>query len=113
MSLYGVARPRYATRTMRIQLQKHKLQMAYKLLTYALIVIGGTISGALVGSVTGPINLHLSIDNMGTLGACVGAFFAVVGCKFAIEHHEAVERNRELFRALEGRLARVVHDGEP
>ncbi len=86
--------------------------MLYKVVTYVLIIFGGTVSGALLGSVTGPINLHLSVDNMGTLGACLGACLAITGCKFAIEHHEAVERNRELFRALEGRLARVVSPAE-
>ena len=86
--------------------------MVYKLVTYVLIVIGGTISGALVGSVTGPVNIHLSVDNMGTLGACFGCCLAIAGCRFAIEHHEAAERNRELFRALECRLARVAHPTE-
>jgi hypothetical protein len=89
-----------------------KLQMVYKIITYVLIVLGGTISGALIGSVTGPLDLRLSIDNMGTMGACVGACLAIVGCKFAMEHHEAVERNRELFRTLEGRLSRVAHDSD-
>lgn len=92
-------------------LQK-KLQMIYKIITHALIVIGGTISGALMGSVTGPIDLRLSVDNMGTMGACIGAILAIMGCKFAMEHHEAVERNRDLFRALEGRLSRVGIDSE-
>jgi hypothetical protein len=89
-----------------------KLQMVYKIITYVLILLGGMISGALIGSLTGPLNFHLSVDNMGTMGACVGACLAIVGCKFAIEHHEAVERNRELFRALDGRLSRVAHDSE-
>jgi hypothetical protein len=89
-----------------------KLQMIYKVITYVLIVLGGTISGALMGSVTGPIDLRLSVDNMGTMGACIGAILAVTGCRFAMEHHEAVERNRDLFRALEGRLSRVGIDSE-
>jgi hypothetical protein len=89
-----------------------KLQMIYKITTYVLIVLGGTISGALVGSVTGPIAIRLSVDNMGTMGSCIGAILAIVGCKFAMEHHEAVERNRDLFRALEGRLSRVARDSE-
>ena len=81
-----------------------KLQMVYKLATYVLIALGGTISGALIGLVTGPVHINLSVDNTSTLGACVGALFAVVGCRFAIEHHEAMERNRELLRAVEDRL---------
>jgi hypothetical protein len=89
-----------------------KLQMIYKLITYVLIVFGGTISGALIGSVTGPLDFRLSVDNMGTMGACVGAGIAIVGCRFALEHHEAVERNRELIRALDGRLSRVAQDSE-
>jgi hypothetical protein len=89
-----------------------KLQMVYKIVTYVLIVLGGTITGALIGSVTGPLDFRLSVDNMGTMGACIGACLAIVGCKFALEHHEAVERNRELFRALEGRLSRVARDSE-
>jgi hypothetical protein len=86
--------------------------MVYKLTTYVLIALGGTISGALIGLVTGPINLHLSVDNTSTLGACVGACVAIAGCRFAIEHHEAAERNRELLRAVEGRLARVLHNSK-
>ncbi len=82
--------------------------MVYKLTTYVLLAFGGTISGALFGLVTGPINLHLSVDNTSTLGGCLGAILAVIGCRFAIEHHEATERNRELLRAVEGRLARVL-----
>jgi hypothetical protein len=89
-----------------------KLQMIYKVTTYVLIVLGGTISGALVGSVTGPIDIRLSVDNMGTMGSCIGAILAVVGCRFAMEHHEAMERNRDLFRALDGRLSRVARDSE-
>ena len=85
------------------------LQMVYKLITYVLLAFGGAISGALIGLVTGPIHLNLSVDNTSTLGACVGAILAVVGCRFAIEHHEATERNRELLQAVEGRLARVLH----
>jgi hypothetical protein len=88
------------------------LQMIYKAITYVLIVLGGTISGALMGSVTGPIDIRLSVDNMGTIGACIGAILAVVGCRSAMEHHEAVERNRELFRDLEGRISRVAHDSQ-
>jgi hypothetical protein len=89
-----------------------KLQMIYKVITYALIVLGGSISGALVGSVTGPIDIRLSVDNMGATGSCIGAILAVVGCRFAIEHHEAMERNRELFRALDGRISRVAQDSQ-
>jgi hypothetical protein len=92
--------------------QQKKLQMIYKGITYVLIVLGGTISGALMGSVTGPLDIRLSVDNMGTMGACIGALLAVVGCRFAMEHHEAMERNRDLFRALEGRLSRVGLDSE-
>jgi hypothetical protein len=91
----------------------NKLQILYKVVTYVLIIFGGTIAGALIGAVTGSINLHLSVDNMGTLGACLGACLAMAGGKFAIEHHEAVERNRELFCALEGRLARVMGPRDP
>ena len=89
-----------------------KLQMIYKVITYVLIVLGGTISGALMGSVTGPIDIRLSVDNMGAMSSCIGAILAVVGCRFAMEHHEAMERNRDLFRALEGRLSRVAIDSE-
>ena len=82
--------------------------MISKLVTYATIVFGGTISGALVGSLAGPVRILMSTEEIGTLGACIGACLAIIGCKFAMEHHEAREQNRELFRALEARLARVV-----
>ena len=85
--------------------------MIYKFCTYVVIVFGGTISGALAGTAAGPINIQLSIDHMGTLGACAGAFMAVLGCLFALEHQQAAVRNREIFRLLEGRLSRVVRDG--
>lgn len=86
--------------------------MLYKVTTYVVLAFGGAISGALIGLVTGPINLHLSIDNTSTLGASLGAILAVVGCRFAIEHHEAAERNRELLRAVEGRLAKVLRSSK-
>jgi hypothetical protein len=87
--------------------------MIYKLVTYASIVFGGTISGALVGSMAGPVHIHLSTEEVAILGACLGATFATVGCKFAMEHHEAMERNRELFQALDMRLSRVARGTEP
>jgi hypothetical protein len=90
-----------------------KLQMVYKLTTYVLIAFGGAISGALIGLFTGPLNIHLSVDNPGTMGACLGACLASAVCRFAIEHHEAAERNRELLRAVEGRLARVLGNQKP
>ncbi len=89
------------------------LQMAYKFVTYVSIVFGGTISGALVGSLAGPIRLQMSTEQVGILGACIGATFAIVGCKFAMEHHEAMERNRELFKALDMRISRVTQATEP
>jgi hypothetical protein len=89
------------------------VQMICKFVAYVSIVFGGTISGALVGSLAGPIRLLMSTEQVGTLGACLGACLAIVGCKFAMEHHEAKERNRVLFRALETRLAGVVHASEP
>ena len=89
------------------------LQMVYKFLTYVSIVFGGTISGALVGSLAGPLRIQMSMEEVGTLGACIGATFAIVGCKFAMEHHEAMERNRELFKALDMRLSRVAQGSGP
>ncbi len=83
--------------------------MISKLVTYATIVFGGTISGALVGILGGPVRIVLSTEDVGILGACIGASLAIFGCKFAVEAHEAREQNRELFRALETRLARVAH----
>ena len=92
---------------------KRKLvQMISKLVTYATIVLGGTISGALVGVLGGPLRIFLSTEQVGIMGGCVGACLAIVGCKYAMEHHEAREQNRELFRALETRLARVVGSAE-
>ncbi len=87
--------------------------MIYKLVTYVSIVFGGTISGALVGSLAGPLRIQMSTEEVGTLGACIGATFAIVGCKFAMEHHEAMERNRELFQALDMRLSRVARGTDP
>jgi hypothetical protein len=89
------------------------VQMISKLVTYAVIVFGGTISGALVGILAGPVRILMSTEEVGILGGCLGACVAIVGCKFAMEHHEAMEYNRELFHALETRLARVVHTPEP
>jgi ammonia channel protein AmtB len=89
------------------------VQMISKLVTYTTIVFGGTISGALVGILAGPVRILMSTGEVGILGACLGACLAIVGCKFAMEHHEAREQNRELFRALETRLARVVRAPEP
>jgi len=88
-------------------------QIAYKFVTYVSIVFGGTVSGALVGSLAGPIRLQISTENLAILGACIGATFAIVGCKFAMEHREAMERNRELFQALDLRLSRVAQAAEP
>lgn len=88
------------------------VQMISKLITYATIVFGGTISGGLVGILAGPVRIFLSTQEVGILGACLGASLAIVGCKFAIEQHEVREQNRELFRALETRLARIVHSHE-
>jgi hypothetical protein len=93
--------------------KRKKVHMIYKFVAYVPIVFGGTISGALVGSLAGPIHLLISTEQVGTLGACLGACLAIVGCKFAMEHHEAKERNRELFRALETRLAGVIRASEP
>ena len=89
------------------------VQMIYKFVTYVSIVFGGTISGALVGSLAGPVRIQMSAEEVGTLGACIGAMFAIVGCKFAIEHHDALERNRELFQALDTRLSRVAQGMQP
>jgi hypothetical protein len=89
------------------------VQMISKLVTYAVIVFGGTISGALVGILAGPVRILMSTEEVGVLGGCLGACVAIVGCKFAMEHHEAMEYNRELFHALETRLARVVRTPEP
>jgi hypothetical protein len=86
--------------------------MISKLVTYATIVFGGTISGALVGSVAGPVRILMSVEEVGILGACVGACLAILGCKFAMEHQEAREANRQLFLALETRLARIVRTTE-
>ncbi len=83
------------------------VQMISKLVTYAAIVFGGTVSGALVGALAGPVRILLSTEEVGMMGGCLGACFAIAGCRFAMEHHEAKEQNRELFRALETRLARI------
>jgi len=89
------------------------LPMISKTVTYATIVFGGTISGALVGILAGPVRILMSTREVGILGACLGACLAIVGCKFAMDHHEAREQNRELFMALETRLARIVRASEP
>ena len=86
--------------------------MITRIVTYVTIVFGGTISGALVGILGGPVRISLSTEELGIFGACLGASLAVSGCRFAIEQHEAREQNRELFRALESRLARVTHAAE-
>ncbi len=88
------------------------VQMISKLVTYATIVFRGTISGALVGILAGPVRILLSTEEVGILGACAGACLAIVGCKFAVEHQEARETNRQLFLALETRLARIVRAPE-
>jgi hypothetical protein len=88
------------------------VQLISKLATYATIVFGGTISGAVVGILAGPVRILLSTEEVGILGACMGASLAIVGCKFAMEHHEAREADRELFRALETRLDRIVRAPE-
>ncbi len=87
--------------------------MISKPVTYATIVFGGTISGALVGILAGPVRILMSTGEVGILGACLGACLAIVGCKFAMDHHEARAQNRELFVALETRLARIVRSPEP
>ncbi len=84
------------------------MEMTAKLCTYAVIIFGGTLSGALLGTQLGPISIHLSVDQLGTLGACMGAFMPILGCKYALEHQQAALRNRELFHILEGRLSRVI-----
>ena len=89
------------------------VQMISKLVTYATIVFGGTVSGSLVGILVGPVRILMSTEEIGILGACIGASLAIVGCKFAMEQHEVREQNRELFRALETRLARFVRASEP
>lgn len=89
------------------------VQMISKLVTYATIVFGGTLSGALVGLLAGPVRIVMSTEEIGILGACVGASLAILGCKLAMEHHEAREANRQLFVALETRLARIVRAPEP
>jgi predicted outer membrane lipoprotein len=87
--------------------------MIYKFVTYISIVFGGTISGALVGSLAGPLHIQMSTEEVGILGASIGATFAIVSCKFAMEHHEAMERNRELIQALDTRLSRVARGTAP
>jgi hypothetical protein len=96
---------------MRIPGRKKWLEMMYKFCAYAVIIFGGTLSGALLGTHSRPISIHLSVENLGTLGACMGAFMAVLGCKCAMEREQATVRNREVFRILEGRLSRVVRSG--
>jgi len=59
-------------------------QMIFKLVTYATIVFGGTISGALVGILAGPVRILLSTDEVGILESCAGACLAIVGCKFSV-----------------------------
>ena len=46
------------------------VQMISKLVTYATIVFGGTISGALVGILAGPVRILMSTEEVGILGAC-------------------------------------------
>ena len=89
-----------------------RLQMIYRCLSYFVILFGGTVSGALAGSVSGPIQLTLSVADLGTLGAFLGAFLALAGCKFAIERSEAKKRNRELIHALDCRLSRLSKESE-
>ncbi len=76
--------------------------MIYKTISYVMIVLGGTISGAIVGLVTGPLDIRLYIDNMVATGACIGACFAVACRKFAVDRHQATEHNRELLRLSKG-----------
>ena len=71
------------------------VQMISKLVTYATIVFGGTVSGSLVGILVGPVRILMSTEEIGILGACIGASLAIVGCKFAMEQHEVREQNRE------------------
>lgn len=87
--------------------------MIYKLLSYPAIVFSSAISDGLAGSVSGPIRLSLSVEDVGSLGAFLGAFVAITGCKFALERSEAKERNRELILALEGRLMRPSRNADP
>jgi len=82
--------------------------MIYKTLAYVAIIVGGAISGGLAASYVGPIQILLSSGDTSVIGACLGAIAAIVGCGFAIEHHQAAERNREILRIVEGRVARVV-----
>jgi hypothetical protein len=79
--------------------------MIYKTFAYATILTGGAITGGLVASLIGPIQIRFSAHDVCVLGACAGAVLAMLGCRFAIEHHEASERNRELIRTLEHRVA--------
>lgn len=95
---------------MPVRRSKDRLQMIYKLLTYALLIFGGALSGALCGVLAGPVHIVLTARELGLVGGCVGGLFALIGCRLAIERAEAVERNRELFRALDLRLSRVAHD---
>lgn len=86
--------------------------MIYKMFAYATILFGGTIVGGLIASLIGPIQIRFSAHDVCLIGACLGAVIAMLGCRFAIEHHEASERNRELIRTLEHRVALLarVHD---
>ncbi|WP_165228314.1 hypothetical protein [Aquisphaera insulae] len=96
--------------TMGAHTTRDRLQMVYKIITYALLIFGGGLSGALAGSAAGPIHLDMSSHELGLFGACLGGALALVGCRLAIERAEAAEQNRQLFRALDLRLSRVAHD---
>lgn len=91
------------------------LEMIYKMFAYATILFGGMITGGLIASLIGPVQIRLSAHDVWVIGACLGAVLAMFGCRFAIEHHEASERNRELIRTLEHRVALLarIHDSDP
>ncbi|WP_210420325.1 hypothetical protein [Aquisphaera giovannonii] len=84
--------------------------MIYKAICYAVLIFGGSLSGAFCGVFEGPIYIVMSADQLALIGACLGGTFALIGCRLAIERAEAAERNRQLFRALEARLSRVESD---
>jgi hypothetical protein len=87
--------------------------MIYKSIAYASILFGGTIAGGLLAGQVGPVHVRFSANDISALGACLGGVLAMVGCRFAIEHHEARERNRELIRTLEHRVALLARYEEP